>query len=458
MNFNYSLFAKIVGIIHEKSVGNRIGNITVINSRDFLISFTANREQKLLVSLDHQNPFLAFIDAGESIPTTVGKTNEIIRKELKDALITDVRIINEDKIFVFDLQKTNDYFEREKKKLIFELIPQKSNMIIANENDIVLFALNYAPLESVRPLLKNMKYEMPKKKEGFTQIANDVSELELKEFAKDRIRQSIRKRLLERYDILFKHIKSRSKSQKQKLKVLEVEIENAKKNLMYQEYGTMLLSLADDSIALKEYIKDNNLVLKDDLNIGQNANLYFKKYKKAKRTIQMDEIEMEKARNEIAHYDIISAQLDYMSDEDLYELAMELMPSKFQPQKKSNSQNKNSYILVDNTKIYFGKNAKQNSEITFKIAKPKNTYLHIKDYHGAHVVIANENPTKEQLLIAAEMCLILSNKVSGDIMYAPISKVKKGNTPGEAFMLNYELITLNKVRESTIELLKNWKN
>lgn len=458
MKFNDSFFAKIVGILRDRAVGNRLGNITVINSRDFLISLTANREQKLLVSLDHQNPFLSFIDAGESIPTSVGKTNEIIRKELKDGLITNVEILNEDKILCISLQKTNDYFEREKKQLIFELIPQRSNMIIVGDDNKVIFALNYAPLETVRPLLKGMSYELPHKKVGFIQEQEEINEEELKLFAKDRIRESIRKRLLERYDVLFKHIKSRTKSQKQKLKVLEGEIANANENLKYQEYGTMLLSLADDQESLSQYVKDNNLILKPELTIGQNANLYFKKYKKAKRTIEMDEIELTKAKNEIARFDIISAQLNYMSDEDLYELAMELMPTKFKEQKKNNPQSKVSYVVVDGTKIYFGKNAKQNSEITFKIAKPKNTYLHIKDYHGAHVVIANDNATKEQLLIAAEMCLILSNKVSGDIMFAPISKVKKGNTPGEAFMLNYELITLNKVRESTIELLKGWKN
>ena len=457
IRFNYSTFKELALDIQSKAVGNRLGNITTVNSRDFLISFTAFRDEKLLVSLNHQNPFFSYIKVDSSIPTIAGKTNDILRKELKDALVTKVEIVNEDKILAFHLQKTNDFFEREKKILVLELIPQRSNLVLVDENNKVIFALNYAPLETVRPILKGLTYTYPNKKDGFV-VSNEQANIdEFKEFAQDYLSDSIHKRLLEKYDLLFKHIKSRTKSQKTKLKVIENEIENAKENLKYQDIGNMILSLSDDKEQLEEYLKENNVSLNPDFSLGQNANLFFKKYKKAKRTIEMDTIELDKAKAEIMKLDAISAQVNFMDDDDLYELAMELIPNRFTAQKVKNPKSKISYILVDNVKIYFGKNAKQNNEITFKIAKPKFTYLHIKDYHGSHVLIASENPTKEQLLTAAEMCLLLSNKEVGDIMYTPISLVKKGSYLGEAILKNYETITLTSVRESTKKLLKNWK-
>jgi len=261
---------------------------------------------------------------------------------------------------------------------------------------------------------------------------------------------------MERYDVLFKHIKSRTKSQKAKIKVLEKEIEIAKKNLKYQEIGNIVLALSNDEEQLNDYLKDNNVALNESFSLGQNANLFFKKYKKAKRTIEMDGIELDKAIKEIEKYEAISAQINYMNDEDLYELAMELIPGKFVQKDKKPVKSKLSYIEVGSTKIFFGKNAKQNNEITFKLAKPNNTYLHIKDYHGSHVLIANDKPTNEELLVASEICLILSNKIAGDIMYAPISQVKKGNTPGEAFLKNYQIITLTSVRPETIKKIKEY--
>ena len=455
--FTFSTFKEIALDISSKVEGNRIGNITTINSRDFLISFTAFREEKLLVSLNHQNPFICYIKVDSSIPTIPGKNNDILRKELKDALITKVEIINDDKLLAVHLQKTNDYFEREKKTLILELIPQRSNLVLLDKDNKVIFALNYAPLDTVRPILKGLTYVCPNKKDSFV-LSNEPSNLEeFKASAQDYLFDSIHKRLLEKYDLLFKHIKSRTKSQKTKIKVIENEIENAKENLKYQEIGNMLLSLSNDKEQLDDYLKENRVALNSELSIGQNANAFFKKYKKAKRTIEMDSIELDKAKVEIEKLEAISAQVNFMDDEDLYELAMELMPNRFNAQKQKNPKSKISFIMVGNTKIYFGKNDKQNNEITFKMGKPKNTYMHIKDYHGSHVLIANDSPTKEELLTGAEMCLLLSNKEVGDIMYTPIAYVKKGDTLGKAFLKNYEIITLTSIREGTKHLLKNWK-
>ena len=87
------------------------------------------------------------------------------------------------------------------------------------------------------------------------------------------------------------------------------------------------------------------------------------------------------------------------------------------------------------------------------MAEKDDYYLHIKDYHGAHVIIKNVNPSNEVKLVAAELCLILSNKEAGDIMITNMKNVKKGHALGEANLLNYSLITLNNVRESTKELI-----
>ena len=81
------------------------------------------------------------------------------------------------------------------------------------------------------------------------------------------------------------------------------------------------------------------------------------------------------------------------------------------------------------------------------------TYLHIKDMHGSHVIIHNENPTNEQLLVGAEIALILSNQEAGDIYYTKIRNVKKGSSLGEANLLSYKTITLKSVRDSTKILL-----
>ena len=142
-----------------------------------------------------------------------------------------------------------------------------------------------------------------------------------------------------------------------------------------------------------------------------------------------------------------------MNDDELLSLCQELLPK--QSQKKKVAAIKYGTILLGNTKILYGKNASSNNELTFKVANKDDYYLHIKDYHGAHVIIKNNKPTNDEKLLAAEICLIMSNKEAGEVMIASMKDVKKGQALGEANLLNYSTINLNKVRESTIELLKN---
>ena len=455
MKLNFSTLKSIILDIGEKTKDNRISNITLINSRVFLIAFSSYRREKLLVCLDHQHPFISFCEVDESIPTITGGLSDVLRKELKEAIVLGVSLLNNDRVVDIHLVKTNDYFEKEDKILILELIPFRTNLLLLDKNEVIYYAAHYSSLDSSRPIVRGMTYEPIKKNDSFIENEEITPLDEIRKQASEYVYQARTKRILERYEPLFKYIKVRIKSLKQKLKVLDKEYEDAKAKLIYQEYGNYLLAFINEPDELDKYIKENGLEIDTNEPIGQIANGYFKRYKKAKRTLEINRQEYQKAIKEIEYLEVCQSQLDYMNDEDMYELAKEIMPHKFKStNKKEVRNNKYSYVLVDNTKIYFGKNMQQNNDISFKIAKKEHYYFHIKDYHGSHVVIANENPTKEMILTAAEMCLILSNKTSGDVQYTKIKNIKKGPELGLALLNTYELITLHSIRESTYELLK----
>ena len=455
MKMNFSTLQAIVLDAKTKIDNNRINNITLINSRVLLLSFSSFRNEKLLVCLEHQHPFISFCKLEESIPTITGGLSDILRKELKEAIILDIGLLNNDRIVDIKLCKTNDFFEKEIKHLIFELIPFRSNLILTNEKYGIIFAAHYSSLENKHPIIKGMTYETIAKNDAF-KVEEEITPIDqVKKEASDYVYAARTKRLLERYEPLFRHMKTRIKSLKQKLKVLDKEYEDASSRLIYQEYGSNLLAFINEPELLNNYIQENNLEVDRNIPIGQVANQYFKKYKKAKRTLDINRQEYQKAIREIEYYEITLSQTDYMDEDDLYELAKEIMPYKFNhASQKKQQQSKYSYVVVDGTKIYFGKNMQQNNDISFKLAKKEYMYFHIKDYHGSHVVIFNEHPTKEMILTASEMALILSNKTSGDVQYTLIKNIKKGPELGLALLNSYELITLHSVRQETYELLK----
>ena len=455
MKMNLSTLKNIINDVKEKTFDNRISNITLINSRVLLLSFSSYRNEKLLICLDHQNPFISFCKLEDSIPTIIGGLSDILRKEIKEAIVLDIKLINDDRIVDISLLKTNDFFEKEEKHLILELIPFRSNLILTNNEYVIYYAAHYSSLENNHSIIKGMKYEPIKKGDNYHENEQIIPIDDVKKFANEFIYQAKKKRILEKYEPLIKYMKVRLKSLKQKLKILDFEYDEAKNKLIYQEYGNYLLALINDKEELNRYITENHLEVDFNKPIGQIANEHFKKYKKAKRTLEINRQEYKKALDEIEYLSVTISQLDYMNDEDMYELAKEIMPNKFKTlNKKENNHNQCSYVLLDNIKIYFGKNKQQNNDLTFKIAKKEYYYFHIKDYHGSHVVIASISPNKEMILVAAEMCLILSSKTAGDVQYTQIKNIKKGPELGMALLNKYELITLHSVRDSTYELLK----
>ena len=448
--YSFSAFKNIINDLKKKIIGCKINNITVINSHDFLCSLSMIKNEKLLISLNHQHPFLSLINVRESTPTIIGKLNELLRKLLKDAYIVDIDLVNDDRIVLFKMQKANEYYEKVSFNVYLECIPQRANLVFVDAEGKIMQALHYSPLTSPRPILNGLSYELPShgnmNQEEEAPLLDDI-----KKQAEKYYLDALDVHRKEKFTPLFRFIKTRIKSLKKKCLVLEQEIKEAEKHLKDVEHGNMILALLNEEDALNGYIKDNNLLWDESKSAVENANLLFKKYKKSKRTIEMAKLEIIKAEQEVDYLSYLLASSQFMNDDELLALSQELLPK--QSQKKKTLPIKYGTVIYDNVKILYGKNASSNNELTFKVATKDDWYLHIKDYHGAHIIISHPNPSNAVKLVAAELCLILSNKSAGEVMIANMKDVKKGHALGEANLLNYSTIILNEVRESTKELL-----
>ena len=217
---------------------------------------------------------------------------------------------------------------------------------------------------------------------------------------------------------------------------MENAIKDAENKLNYEDIGKMILAYSYDTSELSNYIKENNLEFDEKISVGQNAEKYFKRYKKAKRTIEINKQEIDKTKNEIAHLEFIISSSTYMNEEELVIVAREIVPNKFKGVKIKKEPSFVGNLKVNGIKISYGKNAKANNELTFKIANRGDYYLHIKDFHGSHVIVHDENPSNEVLLTAAEIALLLSNKNEGEVYYTQIKNVKKGSSLGEAILIS----------------------
>ncbi len=69
-------------------------------------------------------------------------------------------------------------------------------------------------------------------------------------------------------------------------------------------------------------------------------------------------------------------------------------------------------VELDGWTVLVGKRAGDNDELTFRIAEPRDFWLHVADYSGSHVVIRNPDeldaPPREVLERAAQLAAFYS--------------------------------------------------
>ena len=453
MKITASNLINVANDLSSKIINNHISNVTVINSHDLFFTFSLYRKEKLLVSLNPNNPLVSLISIENPIGTKVGALSDTLRKELKDSYILNVSTINSDRILSIEVVKTNDYYEKEKKKIVIELIPHRPNLIILNNDGKIVYATHFTDALNEHPIMKGLIYSSPANNNAFKE-ENSFDLNKFKKEAEQYYQKSLHKRLEEQFKPVLQHIKSRIKTLKKKISVLDKEMETANSNLAAQEIGQMILTYSYDQESLNEYLKENNIDYNQSLTPGTNANKYFAKYKKAKRTLEIDKKEQEKTIDEIAYLESCLAQSIYMNEEDILELSELLFPNKFKMGGKKKIEAMPGEIIIDGTKIYFGKNAKQNDYLTFKKAQKDHYFFHIKDVHGSHVIVANNNPSNEIKLAACEIALLLSQKDCGEVQSTQVKNIKKGSFLGQALLTSYETYTIKEIREETKSLLK----
>ena len=232
------------------------------------------------------------------------------------------------------------------------------------------------------------------------------------------------------------------------------EIEDAKDLEKYKIYGELVNTYGYD----KNNIKDNKLIcinhydnkevsipLDLSKSISDNANIYFNKYNKLKRTIDSANELLKKNDLELTHINEIINSFEFINDEkDLYLVKKELneyfkysdkkLDKNLSNNKSKNNKNKLNYN-IDHYKsssgidIYVGKNNIQNDYLTNKLAKPNDYWFHVKDAPGSHVVLhKSEDITDDEIRTAALIAAFystLGESSSVPVDYTKIRNLKK---------------------------------
>lgn len=190
---------------------------------------------------------------------------------------------------------------------------------------------------------------------------------------------------------------------------------------------------------------------------SQNAQKYFKRYQKLKRTAQTVKAQKKESEERLSYLKTIVKNLELAEDlNDLTETEQELISLSLLPApkaEKGKKARKNTEELSPFRKFIFdgftvlcGRNNSQNDRLT-KGLNASDLWLHVKTFHSSHVGILCEGreATDEVIKFAAELCAYYSearekDKIAVDYTFKKYVKKPNGANAGFAVYTDFKTI------------------
>ena len=234
------------------------------------------------------------------------------------------------------------------------------------------------------------------------------------------------------------------------------QLKDTEKRDKYRIYGELLNTYGysaqpgDKSITVQNYYtgEDLTIPLDETLTAQENAQRYFERYQKQKRTFEALSEHIRETEAEIEQLSSVCTFLDLaLSEEDLVQVKEELTDAGYIRRRYSGKKVKITsrpyhYISSDGFDIYVGKNNYQNDELTFKTASGSDWWFHAKGAPGSHVIVrakGQELPdrTFEEAARLAAWYSASRNAPKAEIDYVEKRHVKKPNGARPGFVVYY---------------------
>ena len=249
-----------------------------------------------------------------------------------------------------------------------------------------------------------------------------------------------------------------------KLDIQRKQIRDTEKKERFKVYGELLnaygsqLQPQDTSLTCTDYYSGQEVTIPVDSSMSytENANKYFARYNKLKRTFEAVMEQMKESQSDVEHLESILTELDIArKEEDLHAIRRELVEQGYLKGKGGRKKNHRlpkskplHFLSSDGYDIYVGKNNYQNDELTFQMATGNDWWFHAKSMPGSHVILRSKEgePPIRAFEEAASLAAYFSKGKGSDkveIDYVQKKHIKKpsGSKPGfVVYYTNYSMV------------------
>ena len=206
-----------------------------------------------------------------------------------------------------------------------------------------------------------------------------------------------------------------------------------------------------------ENMGEIDIPLSPTLSPQQNAAKYYKDYTRMKNAENELQKQLSLGRVELSYLQSVLDELNRAeTEQELEEIRRELQDGGYLKADSARKRVKQAKLApmrfesTDGYPIYVGRNNRQNDELTFKMARKDDLWLHASKVHGSHVIIAcaGATPPDNTITQAAQLAAYYAETNGGQniaVDMTPVKQVKKipNGKPGMVIYHSYKTVIAN---------------
>jgi predicted ribosome quality control (RQC) complex YloA/Tae2 family protein len=445
--------AKVTGEFAPALAGGWIQKIYQPTDRTLVLEIRApGRTHRLLISCQREAARLHFTTQAFQNPSTPPPFCQFLRAHLQGARIDQVEQIQGDRIVQLVLTAKEGPC-----RLIAELTGKTSNLLVLDEAGHIRRDLNGVKDRVGQLYVPPNHKQQERGATGHARFSQDIPEspFPLSTAIEAHYHKAEAASILEtartaRAGKLRKSIKKL----RRRIEAWHEDLAKAEKYKAYARYGELIkanlatIRKGQTDVAVVDYFDEElpNLTIPLDQTKSPQGNMddYFRKHRKHLAAegelhprIEDGQKELENLRQEMTAIE----QGTWQPPDNPHRTVRVRTPSRTGRGMGRQEQRQGPFrrfTSSDGLAIYVGRNARENDELTFGLAKSDDLWLHARGTPGSHVVVRLEkgnDPSPETIRDAATLALLYSDlkkSGKGDVIYTRRKWVKKakGQAPG----------------------------
>ncbi len=471
----YRLLAQVIEELARILPDSRVEKlIPVKDDQIALLLYRKRRSYVLLIAPERSLPRLHLLSRKPAATASTAPFFLSLKKYLTGSNITGIRLVNQDRVAEIRFSRLDQSFI-----LIFELLGTSCNIVLnAGDGRIMAVHRPVSPGELARrPLIPGLVYEPPAPRwtaggrsagnGGLAAFsgelaANKAAEAMFEKIVAERELVSLRRSL----GTAIKQARSRAERRRD---AVQGDLAVAEKGDDFRRMGELILAnlrrieRGQERVDLQDPEGGVRQIELDPYRSpSENADRYFKRYKKAKAGIAVLQERLTEARTELDLLSVIQGNLAAaVGPEALAAVRKELTMRGLLRDRAGRAARQEvssapyRAITYEGWNILIGRSAAGNDYVTMHLARPDDLWLHAEGIPGSHVLVSN--PRKRDippsvLGKAASLAAYYSKGKSSSrvpVAYTPAKYVRKpkGAAPGTVVLMQRRSIIAAPQRE-----------